>query len=167
MSGFFVWNPAAGLPTRTHSTLARAAAEAYRLKCLNPAATFYVMAPLLCDGQTERAQQFSDGVEAGLAQAHREIMRAEAAADRNGEEVIRLQGRLRSAQPILDQAWRFQAIVADALLWFDGFAAAYAAKESYERPNLPDRQDLKDLSRHLQNIETQAARDLMDEEIPF
>lgn len=47
----------------------------------------------------------------------------------------------------------FQAIVADCILWFDGFRAAHAPKESWERPHVPDRAILCDLNAALQALE--------------
>lgn len=51
-----------------------------------------------------------------------------------------------------ENAVDFQSIVADALLWFDGFAAAHSGRESWDRPAIPDRARLRKLNERLQDL---------------
>lgn len=55
----------------------------------------------------------------------------------------------------------FHAIVADCQQWFNGFAAAHAGRESWEKPRVPDPDVLVDLNLALQRVGN------ADEEIPF
>ena len=163
--GFLVWNPSRSLPTKVHDTLDRALAEAERLTALNPGERFIIMSPVMAGPDATAAKAWSDGKAEGLAQAHREIMRAEAASDRWSEEAHRLTASLRRLGIIQDNQRRYQAIVADCLLWFDGFSAAFGVNEAWQQPRIPDRDTLRSLNKALQDLEAPAL--LQDEEIPF
>lgn len=167
MSGFFVWNPAGRFPSFKHSTLPNAVTEAERLTREHPDKTFMVLAPIITDDDARRASAYSLGVEHGLAQAHREIMASEAKADRLSDRLEGLRSeaaRHRNAAPILADARKYQAIVADALLWFKGFSAAFALRESYDQPHVPNINILQELNGRLQDV---LPNQLTDDEIPF
>jgi hypothetical protein len=129
--GFLVWNPEANLPQHVHSTLELALTEAERLGRANPGKRFVVMAPVLTAQDAHRAKAFSDGKAEGLAQAHREIMHAEAKTDRLLEEKHVWAQQTRRLAVFAQKHRAFQSIVADALLWFDGFMAAHSTKEDW------------------------------------
>lgn len=162
--GFMVWNPAAGMPTVVHDTLERALSEAERLTAANPGQRFIIMSPIMAGSDASTAKAWSDGKAEGLAQAHNEIMRAEANADKWCDQFRSIQGRSARFSTIERQQRRFQAIVADCLLWFDGFRAAHSPKDAWERPHVPDRDALRDLNAALQALE---APEPEFEEIPF
>jgi hypothetical protein len=167
---FLVWNPARGLPTRSHNTLESAAAEAFRLWNANPGQRFYVMAPVMAEGEARDAKAFSAGKAEGLDEAHRQIVDADARADRYSnlyDELMREVQAYRRCDDFLSKAREYQAIVADALLWFDGFAAAHAHQDIWERPSIPDRSQLRDLNGKLQDLARAAISAKLDEEIPF
>ena len=162
--GFLVWNPDAGMPTVGHDTYARAAAEAERLAKANPGRTFHVMAPVKGPKTKAAAEAFSDGKREGYEQAKREVIHAEGHVDRLSDELLRLKRRAPAMDGILAGATTFQSIVADCLLWFDGFNAAHAHKEGWERPSTPNRDTLRQLNARLQEL----AGDQPDfEEVPF
>ncbi len=162
--GFLVWCPERGFPTYTHPNFLGAIAEADRLKRANPGCRFVVMAPCEDMSMIGYSLGWSRGREEGLAQSHREIMKAEAVEDRNMDAAHDLRARLRRTAKIEDNAKAFQSIVADALLWFDGFAAAHAHRESYDQPRIPDRDQLRTLNGALQDL---AEPDASLGEIPF
>lgn len=166
--GFLVWNPARGIPTVQHETFARAEAEAERLRAANPEDTFWVMAPVKGEKTAAAARAFSDGKAEGYAQARAEIMLAEGRTDRFCEELRDLRRTMSALQVFVDDRMQFQAIVADCLLWFDGFNAAHAHREVYDRPRTPDGDKLRDLNTALQRLMREAGgQDLDDDEIPF
>jgi hypothetical protein len=166
--GFLIWNPARGLPTTQHETFKKAEAEAERLRAANPDQTFWIMAPVKGEKTTAAARAFSDGKAEGLAQARAEIMLAEGRTDRLCDEKAALQRTISALQVFADARDDFQAIVADCLLWFDGFNAAQAGRESWERPHVPDREKLTALNAALQRLmRAKAAHDIDDSEIPF
>lgn len=166
--GFHVWNPAGRLPTYVHPTLESALDEAERLTRCNPGQRFVVMAPVLSADDATRAKAWSDGKKQGYADATDDVMKAEAISDRLYEEKAALERTLRQLQTFKDRAAPFQAIVADCLLWFDGFAAAHSPKESWERPHVPDRERMRRLNEALQALlpDGLSVMDL-DQEIPF
>jgi len=156
--GFLVWNPSRGVPTVQHETLAKAEAEAERLRALHPDETFWVMSPVTSARAKSAAGAFSDGKAEGLAQAHAEIMLAEGRADRASDELHRLRRELSDFSHFRGDT------AADCLLWFDGFNAAHAHKEGWERPRTPDREKLQHLNAALQRLVPGAVD---DEDIPF
>ena len=158
--GFLVWCPEQGFPTRLHDSFARAVAEAERLKRLHPGQRFIVMSPVLDASDVGPALAWSRGNHEGLAQAHREIMKAEAVADRLHDEIH----ELRKAKPLIERAVFWQSVVADCLCWFDGFAAAHANRESYDQPAIPDRHKVRALNSALQSL---LPADDATDEIPF
>jgi len=165
--GFMVWNPEHGTPTFVHQTLASAVTEAERLMRRNPGQRFIVMAPVLTPADASRAKVWSDGKAEGLAEARPDIMAAEAAAERALDKVGDLNSDLRKFTAIQKQHRAFQAVVADCLLWFDGFVAAYAGREPYERPNVPAREMLRQLNGALQALEPIPSEYDLSDEIPF
>ena len=163
--GFHVWNPAGHLPTAVHKTIEKAVSEAERLTRANPGQSFVVMSPVLSTKDALTAKAWSDGHTAGLVQAQSEIVKAERNADLWGDELADLRKSMRQLQAIKDRSAPFQAIVADCLLWFDGFAAAHSPKEAWERPHLPDRERLRQLNAALQALLPPGLQS--DDEIPF
>lgn len=166
--GFHVWNPAGRLPTRVHDTLQRAVTEAERLTRENPGQTFVVMSPVISAKDAYVAKAFSDGKAEGYAQARREVMAAEGRLDKALEELA----AFKALRPFLDDVEAYQAIVADCLLWVQGFNAAYAVRESYERPDTPSVDKIRDLNIALQHIwrerdKASCTRRDLDDEIPF
>jgi hypothetical protein len=162
--GYLVWNPARTLPTVQHETLERAEAEAERLRREHPDEMFWVMSPI--KAATAAAKAFSDGKAEGLAQARAEIMLAESRTDKLHDEVRRLRREIGEFTRFRPEVAEHQATAADALLWFDGFQAAHAHREGYERPHTPDRQKLLRLNSALQRLLPSADPDF-DAEIPF
>ncbi len=166
--GFLVWCPESGFPTVTHPTFLDAVAEADRLKRQHPGHRFVVMSPVEDMSGVGYAMGWSEGRKEGLAQAHREIMDAEAKTDRLYEERDGLRAKLADVEGFRTNAADYQAIVADALLWFDGFAAAHSPRESWERPHIPDRERLRNLSAAFQRVLPPGQNVLDgDLEIPF
>jgi hypothetical protein len=165
--GYMVWSPEGAMPTYVHPTFDAALTEAQRLKRLCRHRRFYIMSPVHGLADAEAATSFDQGKAEGLAEAHRQIMDAEARMDRAFDKVGDLTSLLRSARPIIDRSRAFQSIVADALLWFDGFAAAHALRDSWDRPNIPDRDQLRQLNGALQELTHQTDQRVADEEIPF
>lgn len=156
--GFLVWCPEHGFPTYQHETFLGAVAEAERLKRLHPQRRFVVMSPVERMSDVGYASGFSDGKKEGLTQAHREIMKAEANADRWSDEAH----ELRKLKPIMARAQAFQSIVADCLCWFAGYRAG-SAGDGYGAVWTPSRDTLQELNQHLQSLLPSA----MDDEIPF
>lgn len=166
--GFHVWSPEGNLPTVTHPTFLAAVAEADRLKRANPGSRFVVMAPIEDMSGVGYALGFSRGREEGLAQAHREIMKAEANADRHAIEARELRSGASASRALIDNASEHQAAIADCILWFDGFTAAHSPKESWERPHVPNRDRLTALNGALQRVlSVRTDRPLDDQDIPF
>lgn len=163
--GFLVWNPSRGLPTVVHDTLERALTEAERLKSANPTERFVIMSPIMAGSDASAAKAWSDGKAEGLAEARQEVMRAEKFSDQWCEKAMKLEGATRQLADLQRHQRRYQAIVADCLLWFDGFAAAFGAREGWEQPRIPDRETIRDLNRALLNLEQD--HPIPDEEIPF
>lgn len=167
--GFHVWNPAGRLPTYTHPTFLAAWAEKDRLQRLHPTERFVVMMPCEDVSAIGYGLGFTRGRQEGLREAHGEIVQAEAAADRLRDAM----DELRWAKVLVDEVEKHQATVADCLLWFQGFNAAYAGRDSYDRPNTPSAEKLRELNQALQAIWRE--RDLAngkaspadDLEIPF
>lgn len=162
--GFMVWNPSRGMPNVVHDTIERALAEAERLTAKNPGERFIIMSPIMAGSDASTAKAWSDGKAEGLAQVHREIMRAKAFSDQWCEKATALEQSMKRLGVIQRDQRRFQAIVADCLLWFDGFRAAHSPKDSWERPHVPDREALRELNAALQALETPQPE---FEEIPF
>lgn len=162
--GFMVWNPARGMPHVVHDTLERALAEAERLTAKNPGERFIIMSPIMAGSDASSAKAWSDGKAEGLAQARREIMKAEAFSDQWCERAQDFERQLNRYGALQREQRRFQAIVADCLLWFDGFRAAHSPKDSWERPHVPDREALRELNAALQALEAPQPE---FEEIPF
>lgn len=164
--GFMVWSPEGGMPTRVHSTFDRASDEANRLRAENPGSRFVVMAPVVTEDVAIGMRAWEAGHAAGVQQAHMEIMRAEGVSDRLSDEVQDLRNRFVKLEPIERQARRFQSIVADALLWFDGFMAARYTERP--QPSIPDRDQLRELNSALLDLQPadQFAASL-DDEVPF
>lgn len=159
--GFMVWNPARGMPTVVHDTIEQASAEAERLTRQNPGEHFIIMSPVLTDQAATIGKIWSDG--ARYAQAR--IENAEANAKRMIDAAIQLEAKTKRRFAVIERDQRrFQAIVADCLLWFDGFRAAHSPKDSWERPHVPDREALRELNAALQALETPQPE---FEEIPF
>lgn len=165
--GFLVWNPARSHPTVQHETFARAHDEAKRLREANPDERFFVMAPVMEKRHAEAAQAFSDGKAVGYAEARSEVMQAEARSDQLLEDKRAVERRLAAFDALAREIEEHQAAAADCLLWFDGFNAAHAHKDRWERPSTPDREKLRRLNAALQ-VAVRASRDqTLDEEIPF
>lgn len=163
--GFMVWSPEGGMPTRVHSTWERASAEAQRLRFENPNSRFFVMAPVM-DDMVAGITAWEAGRRAGEQQAHMEIMRAEAISDQLGDEVTDLRNRLRKLEHFERMARPFQSIVADALLWFDGFMAARYTERP--QPRIPDRDQLRELNSALLALQPQDQfQASLDDEVPF
>lgn len=159
--GFMVWNPARGMPTVVHDTIEQASAEAERLTRQNPGENFIIMSPVLTDQAATIGKIWSDG--ARYAQAR--IENAEANAKRMIDDAIQFEAKTKRRFAVIERDQRrFQAIVADCLLWFDGFRAAHSPKDSWERPHVPDRESLRELNAALQALETPQPE---FEEIPF
>lgn len=158
--GFLVWNPTRNLPTVQHETLERAEAEAERLRTENPDETFWVMSPIRAS--INAAKAFSDGKREGYEQALAEVHLAEGRADRFAEDLRNLNITMADAEVFRARAAEFQATVADCLLWFDGFNAAFARDE--RRAFVPDREKLCRLNEALQHM---LPVSLADDEIPF
>lgn len=165
--GFLVWNPSRSLPTVQHDTFARAQAERDRLAAVNPGETFIVMAPARTARSMEAAEALSAGLQQGREAMREDVRWAERRAEEAYEQARVLRRRLRALEPIEAKADESQAIVADCILWFDGFNAAHAHREGYERPHTPDRQKLCDLNAALQKLMREAAERAIEEEIPF
>lgn len=167
---FLVWNPSRRLPTRGHETFEKAQAEAERLRIEtdfgDAEGEFWVMAPVRSKTAASAAKAFSDGKAEGLAQAHAEIMLAEARSDAAGDAQREMRRRLGSLEDIGGNADEFQAIVADCLLWFDGFRSAFHLSEA-GHPRTPDRDGLTRLNTALQAVLRSQRGDIEDEEIPF
>lgn len=165
--GFHVWNPAGRLPTHVHATFLGAWAEKDRLQGLHPDQRFVVMMPCEDMSAIGYGLGFTRGREEGYAEARREIILAE-----NRLDTVLEQFPIKALRPFLEDAEAYQSIVADCLLWIQGFNAAYAGRESYDRPNTPSVDQLHDLNAALQFIlrEQAKARGLSapnDLEIPF
>lgn len=159
--GFMVWNPARGMPTVVHDTIEQASAEAERLTRQNPGEHFIIMSPVLTDQAATIGKIWSDG--ARYAQAR--IENAEANAKRMIDDAIQFEAKTKRRFAVIERDQRrFQAIVADCLLWFDGFRAAHSPKDSWERPHVPDREALRELNAALQALEAPQPE---FEEIPF
>ncbi|MCX7585050.1 hypothetical protein [Phenylobacterium sp. 58.2.17] len=162
-TGFLVWNPAHGMPTFVHQTFLGAVAEADRLKRAHPGSRFVVMAPV----EDMSGVGYALGWSRGREQAHRDVMDADARADRARDELFDLQAHTRLLNVFSENAEEFQAIVADCLLWFDGFAAAQSGRDTCERSHLPHRDKLTTLNAALQSVlRAQRSADL-EAEIPF
>lgn len=160
--GFMVWNPARGMPTVVHDTIEQASAEAERLTRQNPGQRFIIMSPVLTPEAALAGKAFSDGAR---WMEHR-AKNAEANAKRMIDDAIQYEAKVkRRFRAIEKHQRRYQAIVADCLLWFDGFAAAFGAREGWEQPRIPDRDTIRDLNRALLNLEQ--GQTIPDEEIPF
>lgn len=170
-AGFMVWCPEKGMPNVAHDTIESAVAEAERLTRLYPPHRFLVMSPLESAPDIIRAKVWGDGRkegrEEGLAEAHRAIMEAEAKTDRAYDKIGDLNSDLRRFKAVGAKHRAFQAVVADCLLWFDGFTAAYAGREPFERPNVPARETLRQLNAALMGLEPPSAHRDLDHEIPF
>lgn len=164
--GFMVWNPDRDPPRCVHATLESAVTEAERLTRLNRGQRYFVMMPLLGGPEVLHAKSWSNGVRDGLAQAHREIMHAEARTDRLLDEVQSLKQRARRTMPVVAHIRAFQSIVADCLTWFAGFDAAHQHADS--PPWTPDRAQLRKLNGVLLDIDAEISGSAHDsEEIPF
>ena len=161
--GFLVWNPSRNLPTRVHMTIEQALSEAERLSRENPSERFVIMSPVLAGSDATAAKTWSDGRAEGYAQARAGVMKAEALSDRLAEQLH----SLRRVQPLLDNIAEHQAAVADCICWFDGFAAAHAPRESWERPYVPDRDRIRALNGALQRLLPSPPSGDLDAEIPF
>lgn len=173
--GFLVWCPERGMPSFVHATFSAALEEAARLKRANPRHRFFVMAPVADLEMVSYAAGWSRGaIEArkeGLGRVHREVIDADARADRARDEAYELRVALDRLQPFADNAEDFQAVVADCQLWFDGFAAAQSGRESYERSHLPSRDKLTALNAAFQAVlrarPLRTVGDELDDHIPF
>lgn len=92
------------------------------------------------------------------SETHEVLCRAADALEAARSENRKLRQELAAAESRLDKlrhfenAVDFQSIVADALLWFDGFAAAVHGMESWDRPSIPDRERLRVLNGRLQDL---------------
>lgn len=160
--GFLIWNPSRNLPTHVHETIESALAEFERLTRLHPGERFIIMSPVLAGSDASAAKAWSDGRAEGLAERLEDIKAAEAVSDRQGEE---LDG-LRKLRPLLAELRQHQSTVADCLCWFDGFAGAFAHRDGWEQPRIPDRDAIRRLNGRLQDLLPEAAPD-MDDEVPF
>ena len=165
--GFLIWCPDHGPPTVVHDTLLAALAEAERLKRLHPSSRFVVMSPVTDQRGLTYARGWSAGRAEGLAQAHREIMAAEAQTDKARDRVSALECAAERIQPVTGSLHDLQMLIADCLLWFDGFAAAHASREPWERPNVPSRERLREFNALLQVAAAAPADPDLDDHIPF
>lgn len=173
--GFMVWCPERGMPTFVHDTFSAALEEAARLKRANPRHRFFVMSPVADLEMVSYAAGWSRGaIEArkeGLGRAHRDVIDADARADRARDEAYELRVALDRLQRFADNAEDFQAIVADCQCWFDGFAGAQSNRENWERSHLPNRDKLTALNAALQAVlrarPVRTERDELDDHIPF
>lgn len=159
--GFMVWNPARGMPTMVHPTIEKASAEAERLSRANPGEHFIIMSPVLSGEDANLGKAWSAGARFMGARADAAEANARRMIDDTIEYETKVKRRFRELER--DQR-RFQAIVADCLLWFDGFRAAHSPKDSWERPHVPDREALRELNAALQALEAPLPE---FEEIPF
>lgn len=171
--GFHVWNPAGRLPTVTHQTFLAAWAEKDRLQRLHPTERFVVMMPCEDVSAIGYGLGFTRGREEAKRDIDARVRDAWQVADIARADATELRKRLAAAEPLIRDVEAYQAIVADCLLWFQGFNAAYAGCESYDRPNTPSVDKLRDLNIALQFILRErdkasgSYRDLDDQEIPF
>lgn len=161
--GFLVWNPARSLPTVQHETIQSAEAEAERLRGENPGETFWVMSPITTAKAGLTAKAFSEGKAEGLAQANAEIMMAEGRADRFCDDLRNLRRAAGDFVNFRPHVAEHQATVADCLLWFDGFNAAFSRDD--RQPFTPEREKIRRLNEALQRLVP--GQNLGDEEIPF
>lgn len=159
---FLVWNPARGMPTVAHPTIESASAEAARLSRQHPGQHFLIMSPVLTEDAANTGKAWSAGANFMAARAER----AEANAKRMIDDAIQYEAKVkRRFRSFEEHQRRYQAIVADCLLWFDGFAAAFGTREGWEQPRIPDRDTIRDLNRALLNLEQ--GQPIPEEEIPF
>ncbi|MDR7232788.1 hypothetical protein J2X45_003898 [Caulobacter sp. BE264] len=170
--GFHVWNPAGRLPTYTHPTFLAAWAEKDRLQALHPDQRFVVMMPCENMSGIGYGLGFTAGRKEAQDDAVRLIDRAQQRAEQKTAEAAELRRDLKALRPFLEDVEAYQSIVADCLLWIQGFNAAYAGRESYERPDTPSVERLRDLNAALQRLmrDHSAANGrpaLDDSEIPF
>lgn len=159
--GFMVWNPARGMPSVVHDTIEQASAEAERLTRQNPGEHFIIMSPVLNATEANMGRAWSDGARfmGGM------LERAEADAKVMIDGALEHEAKIKRRFAVIERDQRrFQAIVADCLLWFDGFRAAHSPKDSWERPHVPDREALRELNAALQALEAPQPE---LEEIPF
>ncbi len=174
--GFHVWNPAGRLPTYTHPTFLAAWAEKDRLQALHPGERFVVMMP--CEDMSGIG--YGLGFTAGREEARREVdarvRDAWQVADIARADARDLRAKIAALVSFLANIGEHRATVADCLLWFDGFMAAFA-NDGTREPHVIRRDLLLALNRDLiaiQNApalasETAPSRNLMldDQDIPF
>lgn len=166
--GFLVWSPEGRLPTMVHPTLERALGEAERLTRFNPGQRFFVMAPVITEGEAQIAKAYSRGIAEGYARARGEVMLAEKRQEQALDKVGDLRSALTLTEVFKEKAEPFQSIVADCIQWFGGFRAAHASRDDWERPHTPDRGSLITLNEAFQRLlRSRSNTDLLDEEIPF
>lgn len=157
------------MPSYVHDTFADALAEADRLKRANRGHRFFVMAPVTDLEMVSYAAGWSRGLTEGRKDAYRDVVNADARADRARDAAYELRAALKLLEVFADKADEFQATVADCQLWFDGFAAAQSGRESWDRSHLPSRDSLVNLNAALQAVmrSKRPADELDDSEIPF
>lgn len=54
----------------------------------------------------------------------------------------------------------YQSILADCLVWFEGFTAAFAGKESWQQPTIPSLTDIRAFNGTLQELMRDKANSL-------
>lgn len=98
-----------------------------------------------------------------LEQASDHVRESEARAKELRRLLDEARTRLKLLEPFNEKATEFRAIVADAQCWFQGFAASHAGKETWERPILPDHNQLRELNLALLSLVPSTP----ETEIPF
>lgn len=88
-----------------------------------------------------------------LGQAGRSLDRALERRESDRETLDRFTARLHRLSKLENRSREFQSLVADCLLWFDGFAAAHAGKESWEQPSIPARDRLREMNAVLLDLQ--------------
>lgn len=170
MSGFFVWSPEGRPPTYLHETLKAAIVERDRLAAEHPGRTFHILAPVLTDEAALHATGYDRGLADGRRQWMDQAMQATLRANTAENQARRFSQRLNRLAVFENKAESFQSIVADCVLWFDGFLGAFAGRDIADQPHVPDRSDLRDLNAAFQRMLRDRGRiepaDL-DDEVPF
>lgn len=162
--GYLVWNPDRGMPTVSHDTYDSAHTEALRLSRENPGSTFYVMSPLFTPDQASAVAAFSQGFQAAMAEARESLMQANREARLLHDQLNEVREEVRDLHDLGLNVDDHQATVADCLLWFDGFSAAWPADRICHTPH---RAKLVRLNTVLQDIQRARKNTQPDQEIPF
>lgn len=166
--GFMVWSPEGGMPTRVHASYEDAAKEVRRLSSRLPSQTFFVMAPITAGPAEDACLAYDLGRRDGISEGETRVRKEyRFDADHFRARAEHAERKLRRSAPLLSRAEPFRGIVADCLLWFDGFRAAHAGREHVVRA--PDRETLRELNAALQSLDATSRGSDEDEfdEVPF